>query len=215
MRLDFDSEKSARLRADPRRGVGFEEAAVIFEQDYYLVRRRDDPEQCLALGWIAAHANLSADISENSHNYGSNSMAKYLKSVAVPELTDAMYQRGRKALKAEPFDVVRARYNPVADTVDLTLRKGIKVALPRLGIRELATSDAADLKHIEIQPGGDGITFRAINVDIYVPGLLADKLSTLFAKANGRKSRGKTSPRKAAAAQKNGRRGGRPRKEAA
>ena len=49
MRFSFDAKKSGRLRANPRRGIGFEEAR---EQPYYLDHRSDSPEQFIAIGWI-------------------------------------------------------------------------------------------------------------------------------------------------------------------
>ena len=80
--------------------------------------------------------------------------------------------------------------------IDLTLRKGVIIRLPRTHIRELADSLPADIGKVEIQPGGDAISFRSIDVDIYVPGLLADELGHLFAKAMGRRSKGRTSEKK-------------------
>ena len=52
MRFDFDPRKSRRLRENPRRGIGFEEAQEIFTRPYYLDRRSDVPEQYIAIGWL-------------------------------------------------------------------------------------------------------------------------------------------------------------------
>jgi hypothetical protein len=138
------------------------------------------------------------------------------KRIAVAPMTDAMYRSAIKSAKRDhPLDVVVARYDRRTDTIDLTLRQGVTERLPRLRIRERARAKAADVGKIGIQPGGDGISFRKLNVDIYVPGLLADELGPLFAKAMGRRSRGRTSEKKAASSRENGRKGGRPRKSAA
>src|SRR5258708_37795358 len=51
MRFDFDAQKSKRLRANPKRGIGFEEAQEIFKPPYYLDQRSDMPEQYRAIGW--------------------------------------------------------------------------------------------------------------------------------------------------------------------
>jgi uncharacterized DUF497 family protein len=52
LRFRFDAEKSAQLRANPKRRVGFEEAQTLWERPYYLDRRADDPEQFRAIGWV-------------------------------------------------------------------------------------------------------------------------------------------------------------------
>ncbi len=52
MRFTFDPRKSARLRANPRRGIGFEEAQELFSRPYWLDRRSDVPEQYVAIGWV-------------------------------------------------------------------------------------------------------------------------------------------------------------------
>ena len=52
MRFNFDVKKSERLRSNPKRGIGFEEAQQIFEHSYYLDQRSDMPEQYRAIGWI-------------------------------------------------------------------------------------------------------------------------------------------------------------------
>ena len=52
MRFRFDKRKSARLRAIPKRGIGFEEAQEIFSRPFYLDQRSDIPEQYRAIGWV-------------------------------------------------------------------------------------------------------------------------------------------------------------------
>ena len=52
MRFSFDSRKSRRLRANPRRGIGFEEAQELFSRPYWLEQRSDMPEQYRAIGWV-------------------------------------------------------------------------------------------------------------------------------------------------------------------
>jgi uncharacterized DUF497 family protein len=52
MRFHFDERKSRRLRANPQRGIGFEEAQEIFSHPYYLDQRLDLPEQYRAIGWV-------------------------------------------------------------------------------------------------------------------------------------------------------------------
>jgi uncharacterized DUF497 family protein len=52
VRFCFDERKSARLKANPKRGIGFEEAQEVFSQPYYLDQRSDLPEQYRAIGWV-------------------------------------------------------------------------------------------------------------------------------------------------------------------
>jgi|SRR4051794_28310109 uncharacterized DUF497 family protein len=52
MRFHFDERKSGRLRANPRRGMGFEEVQEVFSHAYYLDQRWDVPEQYRAIGWV-------------------------------------------------------------------------------------------------------------------------------------------------------------------
>lgn len=52
MRFSFDPKKSRRLRTNPRRGIGFEEAQALFDRPYWLDQRCDVPEQYVAVGWV-------------------------------------------------------------------------------------------------------------------------------------------------------------------
>ncbi|HEY7336388.1 MAG TPA: hypothetical protein VH639_15965 [Bryobacteraceae bacterium] len=52
MRFRFDLRKSKRLRANPKRGIGFEEARQLFSRPYWIDQRSDVPEQYVAIGWV-------------------------------------------------------------------------------------------------------------------------------------------------------------------
>ena len=52
MRFSFDSRKSALLRANRKRGIGFEEAREVFSRPYWLDQRSDVPEQYVAIRWV-------------------------------------------------------------------------------------------------------------------------------------------------------------------
>ena len=54
MRFTFDPRKSRLLRANPRRGIGFEEVRELFTKPYWLDQRSDVPEQYLAIGWVGS-----------------------------------------------------------------------------------------------------------------------------------------------------------------
>jgi len=54
MRFHFDDRKSGRLRANPKRGIGFEQAQDVFSHPYYLDERSDLPEQYRAIGWVVS-----------------------------------------------------------------------------------------------------------------------------------------------------------------
>jgi uncharacterized DUF497 family protein len=54
VRFDFDERKSKKLRANTRRGIGFEEAREIFSHPYYLDQRLDSPSQFRAIGWVGS-----------------------------------------------------------------------------------------------------------------------------------------------------------------
>jgi hypothetical protein len=140
-------------------------------------------------------------------------MPKVPARINVSPLTTTMYEKGvRGTRKESPFDVVRARYLRAHDFLELTLRQGTVLSIPRAQISELADADPLELRKIEIQPGGDGLSVPRLDVDIRVPGLLIDLMGPLFAKGIGRRSRGATSETKAAASRVNGKRGGRPKR---
>jgi len=52
VRFHYDSRKSKKLRANPKRAIGFEEAQEIFTHPYYLDPRSDFAGQYRAIGWV-------------------------------------------------------------------------------------------------------------------------------------------------------------------
>ena len=52
LRFKYDSSKSAKLRANPKRGIGFDEAIALWEHTYYLDQRAGVAGQFRAIGWV-------------------------------------------------------------------------------------------------------------------------------------------------------------------
>ena len=49
MRFKFDQRKSKKLKADPKRKIGFIEVQEIWNHPHYVDFRSDDPEQFRAM----------------------------------------------------------------------------------------------------------------------------------------------------------------------
>jgi uncharacterized DUF497 family protein len=52
IRFKYDMEKSEIIKKNPKRGISFKEAEVIFSRPYYEDYRSDDPEQFRVIGWV-------------------------------------------------------------------------------------------------------------------------------------------------------------------
>ena len=52
MRINYDKKKSQLVKKNPKRGISFEEAKVLFDKPYFLDRRSEFPEQFRAIGWV-------------------------------------------------------------------------------------------------------------------------------------------------------------------
>jgi hypothetical protein len=88
-------------------------------------------------------------------------------------------------------------------------------AFPLSKIRHLRGAAADDLRIVELQPGGELITWPTLDVDLGVPGLIAASFPGSFAARQlGRRGGSATSAAKADAARANGAKGGRPRRAA-
>ena len=134
-------------------------------------------------------------------------------------LTDAEVQKAEKRMQArmqaQPR-AVAARYDRHAARVIVTLSNGLDLGVPVALAQGLAGAKASDLAIVEITPTGLGLHWPKLDADLHLPSLLQGLFGTrrwmagLLGKAGG----SATSPAKKAAARANGRRGGRPRKEA-
>jgi hypothetical protein len=113
--------------------------------------------------------------------------------------------------------VVSARYDRRAGRVVLDLNSGIQLAVPAARIEGLADASSSDLAVIEISPAGLGLHWPRLDADVYVPALLQGVLGSnrWIAAQLGAVGGKATSASKTAAARSNGRKGGRPRKDAA
>ena len=116
-----------------------------------------------------------------------------------------------KARAADPSAVVDASYDSRRDAFNLTFRSGGLMAIPRRMVPGLDRATTAVLQSVGISPAGDALSWRSVDVDVYVPGLIERTFGTqLLAAASGRRGGRRKSKAKAAAARANGAKGGRP-----
>ena len=134
----------------------------------------------------------------------------------VPSKDRERYARARaqgEARAQHPSAVVQARYEPDGDLIDLTFAGGGSMAIPRKAVPGLERATPATIESVVVSPAGDALSWPALDVDIYVPGLVERVFGTrLFAAATGRRGGRRRSKAKAAASKTNGAKGGRPRK---
>lgn len=133
--------------------------------------------------------------------------------MASREETRAANAAGRAMLKANPT-ALRAHYEPKIRQVIITLNTGLQFLLDPANTEGLQKASRADLQRIEITGPGLGLYFPRLDVDIYLPALLAGHFGTKkWAAAQLGKAGGSSkSQLKASAARENGKLGGRPRK---
>jgi hypothetical protein len=133
-----------------------------------------------------------------------------LTSEAIREATE----KGRATIDA-PSAVMDASITALANDLFLSLvfRDGSRLAIPIERIEELSGLSKKVLETVEIAPLRDAISIRQAEVDIYVPGLLAMLYGSIVSAQNGRVGGRSKSAAKASAVRKNGRKGGRPRKD--
>jgi hypothetical protein len=138
------------------------------------------------------------------------------KEHPAPRITDAEIdaarRRGEIAATAEPR-ATAARYDPASGRVIVDLTNGCVFAFPARALQGMAEASDPDLAQVEVAGIGYGLHWPALDADFTVPGLLMGLFGTgaWMAREQARRAGQATSPAKAAAARRNGAKGGRPR----
>lgn len=118
-----------------------------------------------------------------------------------------------QARTQDPSGVVEALYDAEGDTVTLTFRGGGSMTIPRRVIPALDRAPTSALRSISVSPAGDALSWRSLDVDVFVPGLVERAFGArLFAAATGQRGGRRRSKVKTTAVKLNGAKGGRPRK---
>ena len=118
-----------------------------------------------------------------------------------------------KARAEDPSAVVGARYDSIADAIDLRFGAVGSMSIPRRLVPGLEQASETTIESIVVSPAGDALSWPSLDVDVYVPGLVERAFgSRLLAASTGRQGGRRRSKAKATAAKANGAKGGRPRK---
>ncbi len=122
-------------------------------------------------------------------------------------------RRGEARLRNTPC-ATNVHYERKRGRVVIGLSTGIEVAFRPRDAQGLERARPSQLDTIEISPSGLGIHFPKLDADIYLPALLEGFLGSKrwIAAEHGRLGGSTSTTAKAAAARRNGRLGGRPRK---
>lgn len=133
--------------------------------------------------------------------------------------TDAEFEaaeaRGCKLLETQ-LRAAAARYDRATARVVVDLVNGCTYAFPAQFVQDLQEAGPDDLADVQVDGVGFNLRWPALDVDLYVPALVAGIFGTRdwMAKEMARQAGQARSPAKAAAARANGLKGGRPRKAA-
>ncbi len=125
----------------------------------------------------------------------------------------AAEERGQTMLASEPR-AVAARYDDKTGRVVLDLTNGCLYAFPTVLVEDLQSASPDALAAVEVDGLGFNLHWPDLDVDLYVPALIAGIFGTKawMGRELARRAGKVTSEAKAAAARANGAKGGRPRK---
>lgn len=142
--------------------------------------------------------------------------------MGVQRLTDAQIlaqvpaarERAREARRREPH-AREVRFLRRSRQLVIDLLNGVQFRIPVARLPGLANASDAALGRVELSPAGVGVAWDDLDVDFTVAQLAMIALGAETILRAGSSVAGATrSPAKAAAARRNGKKGGRPRKSA-
>jgi len=118
---------------------------------------------------------------------------------------------GRRAARTEPR-AGTVVYHPTERALQIALTNGAAITLPVKLIPNLRRASPQHIRAVEILGRGSGLHWEGLDLDLSVPGLLSSVFAgPAWLAELGRIGGRKSSAAKAAAARRNGRKGGRPR----
>lgn len=121
---------------------------------------------------------------------------------------------GRRAAKTEPR-AARVTYRARDDALRIELTNGAALTVPVKLIPSLRRAAPSDVRPVQVLGRGGGLHWERLDVDLSVPALVSSVFAGPAWMAElGRVGGRRSSEAKAAAARRNGRRGGRPRTRA-
>ena len=144
-------------------------------------------------------------------------MSTHPKTSARVTTTDAEIEAAIAAANVREesrIQAVDAAYREDSDMIIVGLSSGVHLLIPRHVLQGLETATPKQLQNVHIVGASSGLSWPDLNVDHYIPGLIAgifgsrNWMSELARRAGSIKS-----DRKTASARENGRKGGRPRKD--
>jgi len=128
---------------------------------------------------------------------------------------DSAARTGASAAASEPR-ARAARYDAENRRVIVDLTNGCTFMFPAQLAQGLSDANDADLAQVEVLSGGEGLHWEQIDADLSVPRLVMGIFgSGAWMRELGRKGGSASSAAKRKAARANGRKGGRPAKQAA
>ena len=128
---------------------------------------------------------------------------------------DRAIKRGRISAQ-HPSRPIAVTFDASTDSIVVTLKNGVRVFFPRRILQGLHIVSQTEAAKVELWPGGETLHWESLDLDLHVPSLLMGSFGNPawmreLARVGGRA----TSKAKAAAARRNGRKGGRPKRHRA